>query len=342
MKNFPFFKGDGIRSKEPLKLPVTSRNEYARSEFYIPDPGLIDAVNVALALGQPLLLTGEPGTGKTQLAYYIAWELGLPEPFKFETKSTSTSKDIFYSYDALRRFQDAQSNISSSSALPYINYNALGLAIIFSWNPDATLMNKEGVDRPLKEYLPEQLVHPGKQRSIVLIDEIDKAPRDVPNDILNEIDQMYFRIPELDNFPISANPDFFPIIVLTSNSEKDLPSAFLRRCIYYNIPFPDVERMTLIITKRLGWFSNENQQFVHDAVRLFYRMRNKGLRKEPSTAELLDWISALRLYGDGIRNPISEKPELIEKSLGALIKNSEDIKDAKIVLDEWRADQQKI
>ena len=337
------FRGDGKRAETPRTLPASRRHTFVQPEHYLPDPSLVDAVNVALMLGQPLLLTGEPGTGKTQLAYYLAWELGLEAPLKYETKSSSTATSMFYTYDALRRFQDAQSNIHQDSALPYITYNALGLAILHSWNETDMLKSIDGKDkkeRPVRTYLPDGFEHPGKQRSVVLIDEIDKAPRDVPNDILNEIDQMYFRVPELDNRRIYADPDLYPIVVLTSNSEQDLPQAFLRRCIFCHIQFPDRERMTQIVANRFGWFDGENQEFITDAVRLFYRMRDRGLRKEPATAELLDWVVALRNHGEGLENPLAATPEIVEKTLGALIKNSADIQDAKEILDQWLTEQQ--
>ena len=339
---FPIFRGDGEQSKTPVDLPTSRRLEFENPEYYRPDPGLVDAVNVALMLAQPLLLTGEPGTGKTQLAYYLAWELGLSKPLKFETKSTTTSSSIFYTYDALRRFQDAQNNNPSKSALPYITYNALGLAILNSWNPGDNVAEKGETKRLVKGYLPEGFEHPGKQRSVVLIDEIDKAPRDVPNDILNEIDQMYFRVPELDNKVIAADKNYTPIVVLTSNSEQDLPSAFLRRCVFYHIQFPDKNRMRQIVANRFGWFEGENQEFIKDALRLFYRMRNRGFRKEPATAELLDWVATLRTYGEGLENPLQEKPDIVKKTVGALVKNSADIQEATTILEQWLTEQKEI
>ena len=332
---FPFIKGDGIRREEPADLPKSERLKLLDPEHYLPDPGLIDAVNVALLLGQPLLLTGEPGTGKTQLASYVAWELGLDIPLVFETKSTSTAGSIFYSYDALRRFQDAQSNIRHETALPYITYNALGKAILYSWKPEDQLEGTDGENIALSSYLPGGFNHPGKRRSVVLIDEIDKAPQDVPNDILNEIDQMFFRVPELDNRRIYADENLHPIVILTSNSDKDLPPAFLRRCIYYHIEFPEKPRMTQILLKRMKSLEGISNEFAADALDLFYDLRNKGLYKDPATAELLDWISALRGAGKGLRNPLAEQPELVKTTLGALIKNAADRKPAHDMVDQW-------
>ena len=152
---------------------------------YIADQGLKDACNVALLLGQPLLLTGEPGTGKTQFAASLAWELGFDPPLKFEIKSTSTARDLFYTYDALKRFQDIQSGVSSSELLNYITYQALGLAILKTREPSE-----------IKNLLSPEFAHVGKSSSVVLIDEMDKAARDFPNVLLNELEHLYFRIPE--------------------------------------------------------------------------------------------------------------------------------------------------
>jgi MoxR-like ATPase len=134
---FPFYLGTGNREKSELPtLPVSPRSQLLQPENYIADAGLKDACNVALLLGQPLLLTGEPGTGKTQLAYSLAWELGLEQPLKFETKSTSIARELFYTYDALKRFQDVQSRVTATNFLDYITFQALGLAILRSKNPD--------------------------------------------------------------------------------------------------------------------------------------------------------------------------------------------------------------
>lgn len=251
--NFPFYFGDGKRKRRdtPAPLPVSRRAQFMKPENYLADPGLRDACNVALLLGQPLLLTGEPGTGKTLFAYSLAWELGFDEPLKFETKSTSTARDLFYNYDPLRQFQDAQSGIVGKSPLDYLTYNALGIAILLT-----------GEQSEIKNFVPPDFIHPGKRRSIVLIDEVDKATRDFPNDILNELEHLYFRVPELGNVEIQANPELQPIVVITSNSEKDLPDAFLRRCVYYNIPFPQKERLADIVTNRLGLYSAGSSEFL--------------------------------------------------------------------------------
>ena len=254
---FPFYVGDGSQPamETPVELPVSQRTMLMQPDKYIADPGLVHACNVALLLGQPLLLTGEAGTGKTLFAYSLARELGLGEPLKFESKSNSVARDLFYTYDTLRRFQDAQGGRGDgrkdSRPFDYLTYQALGIAI---------LQTRDKAE--VAELLPSTFKHLGKTRSVVLIDEIDKAPRDFPNDVLNELELLYFRIPEIDNIKIDSDPKLQPLVVITSNSEKDLPDAFLRRCVYYNIPFPDRKRLEAIVANRLGLYSAGTSVFL--------------------------------------------------------------------------------
>src|ERR1041384_4238457 len=135
--SFPYYTGNPLnrRADKPAQLPGSRRARQTAPAGYIPDTGLVDAVNVALFLGQPLLLTGEPGTGKTQLAYRVAWELGFDAPLLFETKSTSTARDLFYTYDALRRFHAAHTGQGSQDNRDYLTFNAFGLAILFANDP---------------------------------------------------------------------------------------------------------------------------------------------------------------------------------------------------------------
>jgi MoxR-like ATPase len=154
---------------------------------------------------------------------------------------------------------------------------------------------------------------------VVLIDEIDKAQRDFPNDILNEIEGMYFKIPELDNVKIEADKAMRPVLVLTSNSEKHLPAAFLRRCVYYHIPFPDNNRLTAIIERRFG-----KPAFLAQALDIFNQLRNSGLQKKPATAELLDWLQVLtKLYPEQ-KISLTQNKQALKNTLSVLVKTQED------------------
>jgi MoxR-like ATPase len=328
---YQFYLGSGTRDTRAaqVRLPQSRQVRLMQPEHYLADPGLTDACNVALLLGQPLLLTGEPGTGKTQFASSLAWELGLDTPLKFETKSNSAARDLFYTYDSLKRFQDAQSGAPAGGPLLYLTYRALGIAILRSCEPDE-----------VATFVPTGFVHGGKRRSIVLIDEIDKAPRDFPNDMLNELEQLYFRVPELGDVQIEADPELRPVVVITSNSEKDLPDAFLRRCVYYHIAFPDRARLAEIVAGRLGTHNAVSSAFLDDALSLFYQLRDQssGLRKKPATAELLGWLLALQALGDGLANPL-ERSELAEKTVGVLIKTEYDLKKAMEIVRRWSSNR---
>jgi len=313
------------------ELPEPLRAGQNDPRGYRPDPGLVDAVNVALMLGQPLLLTGEPGTGKTQLAFSIAWELGDEQlgnhvPLLFETKSTSAARDLFYTYDTLGRFHAAQTQEGSQSSVDYIAYNALGAAILRA-------NEKAKVER----WIPKEFKHNGRQRSVVLIDEIDKAPRDFPNDILNEVENMYFRVPELGNQVFQAADDMRPVLILTSNSEKQLPDAFLRRCIFYNIPFPDEKRLIEIIYSRIPKMKAEPARMLNEAIELFLLLRepSTGLTKKPATAELLGWLLVLNRKGVEPGDSLRRNKPTVTSTLSTVIKSAEDQKRAEQVVSDW-------
>jgi len=321
-----FYTGDPNRKQDgrSVELPVPDRKKQTNPAGYRADRGLIDAVNVALLLGQPLLVTGEPGTGKTQLAAAVAWELGFDPPLMFETKSTNTARDLFYTYDTLGRFHAAQTHEGSQRSLDYITYNALGVAIMRS--------NEEA---DVKQWLPDSFAHGGRRRSVVLVDEVDKAPRDFPNDLLNEVEEMYFKIVELGNVKISATEDMRPILIITSNSEKHLPDAFLRRCIYYNIPFPDKERLMEVVLARIGGWDGET--LLSDALDFFATLRQpgSGLHKPPATAELLAWLLALRGNEMKLERPLKDNPEVAGATLSTLVKNVDDQTKARTILADW-------
>jgi MoxR-like ATPase len=325
--SFPYYTGNPANHRtEPIKLAPSRRDRQINPAGYRPDPGLVDAVNVALVLGQPLLLTGEPGTGKTQLARHVAWELGFDEPLMFETKSTNTARDLFYSYDTLGRFHAAQIKQGSQNSLDYITYNALGIAIL-----------RSQAEENVSKWLPQGFEHGGRRRSVVLIDEVDKAPRDFPNDLLNEVDNMYFKVPELGNEPIEAGKEMRPVLIITSNSEKHLPDAFLRRCVYYHIPFPDRARLTDIILNRVDHFKGPDDPLLSEALDFFARLRepNSGLHKPPATAELLGWLISLAAHGLKPDQSLRAHGEIAKSTLNALVKSSDDQVIANTVLAKW-------
>jgi MoxR-like ATPase len=286
---------------------------------YIPDPGLEAAANVALELGLPLLVTGEPGTGKTQLAYWIAHQLDT-EVLRFNTKTTSQSKDLFYRYDAIRHFRDSHQH--EVNTLDYIQFEALGKAILAS----------------------------GKKRYVVLVDEVDKATRDFSNDLLFEFEKLAFNIAEanetdLEKFdwqkqlgidrPVFDNSGNItldenqpkPVLILTSNSEKNLPDAFLRRCAFYHIPFPSPEQLLEIV--QIHGFLDEKftEKLAAKAIEFFGQMREHGLRKKPATAEMLAWLHILKNRNLDPETAANDKEtELkIRQTFALLAKNKEDL-----------------
>ncbi len=315
MPTFAYAAGAAVPPKGPVDLPTLDLGWSSDPSHYLPERGLVDAVNVALLLQQPLLLTGEPGTGKTQLAASIAWQLGLPNQLTFETKSTSSARDLFYTFDNLGRFHAAQRGGPLADPRNFITYNALGLAILRANDPALIKpFVADGVD----------LGPPG--RSVVLIDEVDKAPRDFPNDILNEIDRLFFRVPELQNATISADARRRPIVILTSNSEKALPEAFLRRCIFYHLAFPDDARLEEIVLRRVRGVGKRDGAFLTQMLAVLDRLRAEecGMRKRPGMAELLNWATALVQFGATPDKGLREQAALALRTLGTLGKTADD------------------
>lgn len=310
------------------ELPTYAASAFRHPESYLADPGLVDAVNVALMLRQPLIVTGEPGTGKTVLAASVAWELGLDPPLVFETKSTSQAKDLFYYYDTLGRFTAKELKADAGQARDYVSYNALGAAIVLANLPEK-----------VADVVPAHFVHSGQHRSVVLIDEVEKAPRDFANDILNELERMYFRIPELGNRQIEADEAYYPIVVMTNNSEKSLPDAFLRRCIYYNISFPAGARLEEIVIARLPEFVDGSKAatLAREAIDflLYAREESAGMDKKPGTAELLNWINAMARLGAQPTEPLTRQTDIAERAFPALAKISSDQTRIRELLWSW-------
>lgn len=323
-------------SPAATEIRSLSRRNIDSPAGYVVPPELAQAINVALILGMPLLVTGEPGTGKSQLGRAIAHELRAGDCLVFETKSTSHARDLFYSFDVIGRFgaKDVGGEIDPRA---YIRYHALGLAILNAFP-------KEQV----AHLLPiGDSQHRGPTRSVVIIDEIDKAPRDFSNDLLNEIDRMAFRIPELQNAGspgvdggAGIPPELRPIVIITSNSEKGLPDPFLRRCTYYHIPFPSEDELRKVVANRIEKLEG-GCNLVDDALDLFNRLRDDriqpSLKKKPATAELLNWIQFLMARGLGPNDRLrrSTQTELLVGSLYALAKNKDDLEAATQYATRW-------
>ncbi len=313
--NLELYQGNGkkIQTRRQTLPDYEPLLDIANPQHYIAQDGLRNAVNVALALGQPLLVTGEPGTGKTQLAASIAYELDVPL-LEFYTKTTATASDLFYQYDALRRFQDAHLAEKKEVRIEdYITYQALGLAMLLTQPPEK-----------VQELLPEQWQDQGPTRSVVLIDEIDKAPRDLPNDVLNEVEKMEFSVKETGR-AFRAEQAYRPILVLTSNSEKNLPDPFLRRCIFYHIPFPDPEQLKTIIQKRFSQHPQFTPEFLDHLIEHFYEIREIALKKKPATAECLAWVRVLQSLAIDPKNPQPGQTEALALSYSILAKTQEDM-----------------
>lgn len=257
---------------------------FSGTKDYIASDELQNSVNIAVALGRPLLIKGEPGTGKTMLARSIAEGLNK-QLLIWNIKSTTKAKDGLYIYDTVQRLYDSQfGDHDVSDIRHYIKLGKLGEAFISS----------------------EQVV--------LLIDEIDKADIEFPNDLLWELDIMSFDIPETGE-TISAKHR--PIVVITSNAEKELPDAFLRRCIFHYIAFPDEEMMAEIVRVH---YPDLEKKLLEETLKAFYWVRSiNGLQKKPSTSELLDWVQALVVGGINPDKICSELP-----FLGVLIKKDRD------------------
>ena len=286
-----------IKSKEVMNN--NSIKKLRAPSGYIPDPGLIAAANVALKLEMPLLLTGEPGTGKTLFAQYMAHEQQVDTLHKFVSHTNSSYTDLFYTYDAIGHFRESQKVEIPIAEVEkrFIHFNALGRAI------------------------------QSNTHSIVLIDEIDKAPRDFPNDLLEAIEELSFNVPELNNKSFSFTADKNPLIIITSNSEKDLPAAFLRRVIFYHIPFPNEELLIKIVNKRVFEDDpNINPEAVSGITNQFIKIREiEGLYKKPATAEFLAWVTFLKAEKFDFTNIKSKEDNILKASYSILGKSKSDL-----------------
>ncbi len=255
------------------------------TDSYLTSEGLRSAVDCALALQRPLLVKGEPGTGKTLLAEAVSKALEL-KMLTWHVKSTSRAQDGLYVYDAVQRLHDSRFNDHDVRDIKkYLKLGPLGEAFA------------------------------AKERRVLLIDEIDKADLEFPNDLLHELDRMSFRIIETDEEVTAVQR---PVVIITSNNEKDLPDAFLRRCVFHFIEFPDQALMRRIVDVH---HPDLDAKLVDQALQIFFELRGFArLRKRPSTSELIDWLAALKATGTKSLKLDEHLP-----FLGALLKREQDL-----------------
>lgn len=296
-KRHPRADADRNEQLTERRIPAALGSHREAAQYFQPSDPLIAAVNVALAVGAPLLLTGEPGTGKTQVAHYLAWYFGLEESFyRLDVKSTTAAEDLLYHFDSVAYFHAANVKAPSGEAL------------------DRTSYIKEG---PFWKAIAS-----GKS-SIVLIDEIDKAPRDFPNDLLGVLDQNEFFVREWGaNGRLVKRPEGLPppIIVITSNSERRLPEPFLRRCIFHHIEFTE-EILRRAVEARRRDFPLLDDPYIVVARQRLMELRGRSIRKKPATAEFLVWLVALNsLDAPDLDVPLGSLP-----ALSALVKDRDDL-----------------
>ncbi len=359
---------------EPTSIFTKHQLQLMSNLSYLPGAALEAAVKLAIQMELPLFITGEPGTGKTELAYWIAQNADFQEYFgiggevlRFNAKTTSTSKDLLYRYDAIRHFRDSQvgtRQVAVSSEQSPEGGGQLAVGI------EQSRMGINVLNYIHFEALGQAIIGARSQRRVVLVDEIDKAPRDFPNDLLFEFDQLGFRIeeatptelhsfsgwsemPSLKEMKVEKPPfdeqDFIfftekedrkrpakertvkkPVLILTSNSEKNLPDAFLRRCAFFHIEFPGEKRLLEILMAKGLYDENRNKQLVEGALKFFIELREKaGLRRKPATAELIAWVDFLSKLDPPV-NPADRLSqadlERVKTTISLLGKNPEDFR----------------
>lgn len=264
---------------------TASFQRFRGTDTYLTNDSLDAAVNCALVLERPLLVKGEPGTGKTLLAEAIAEGLGMPL-IRWHVKSTTRAMDGLYVYDTVQRLYDSRFG--------------------------------DGDVRDIRRYIkkgPLGQSFASAKRVVLLIDEIDKADLEFPNDLLHELDRMRFRVIETDREVVAKDR---PVVIITSNNEKDLPDAFLRRCVFHFIDFPEQDLMKRIVAVH---HPDLNDRMIDQSLQIFYELRAlTRLRKRPSTSELVDWIAALKAAGISTLKLDENLP-----FLGALLKREQDL-----------------
>ena len=270
---------------------MTAMTRFTGTESYVATQDLMMAVNAAITLQRPLLIKGEPGTGKTMLAEEVASALGLPL-IQWHIKSTTKAQQGLYEYDAVSRLRDSQ--LGDERVKDIANYIVKGKL----WE-----------------------AFENGQQAVLLIDEIDKADIEFPNDLLRELDRMEFYVYETRETVVAKTR---PIIIITSNNEKELPDAFLRRCFFHYIRFPDKDTMQQIVSVH---YPHLKQELLKEAMELFFAIRElPGIKKKPSTSELLDWLKLLMAEDIPATALKSADAEAIVPPLaGALLKNEQDV-----------------
>ena len=264
--------------------------KFASTSSYIASDDLAVAVNAAVALQRPLLVKGEPGTGKTELARQVAASLGLPM-IEWNIKSTTKAQQGLYEYDAVSRLRDSQ--LGEARVHDVRNYIRKGKL----WQ-----------------------AFEAESRVVLLIDEVDKADIEFPNDLLQELDRMEFHVYETGEM-IRAKQR--PVVIITSNNEKELPDAFLRRCFFHYIRFPDIQTLRAIVDVH---FPGIKDSLLTAALTQFFEIRDTpGLKKKPSTSEVLDWLKLLLAEDLGPEDLKRDAKSLLPKLHGALLKNEQDV-----------------
>ena len=343
---------DGLQPALLKKMgPAWRHRPRSRVAYDFDDEDLVAAAKAALLLAQPLILAGEPGVGKSSFAGALADRLEVPFLPVVSIKSVTDGKEMFYHFDEVGRFRDAARPENTGKSLKdYIHFSSLGRAILLSLGRGATVevggVPPEEIAGPaaagretftLGELFPRAFRDDDDERplaspcrSIVLIDELDKAPADTPNDILDEVENMRFRIAELD-VTVTADPQVWPVVIITSNSERSFPDAFLRRCVFHWINYLEGDRLRRIAAAQIagGDELRPDDELLRSAAEIFEKLREAPLNKPPSTAEFISFVAALRGADYQPDDRVDASHAEVAQMLGILLKNRVDMDEAK-------------